>query len=148
MTLHVIREGHLQTPPGFTLNLDRPDFLGDEPFMGVEKGSVEIRPQRLTHEVSHMDVVPRRFSLLSSKRFHRIIARFDERSVPQRRWFLILSDDPSMRNLKFLVGNAVTDGDINSVAQHLAKELHRRFMLPGPCDYGCFRRDIKQSDRT
>jgi hypothetical protein len=28
-----------------------------------------------------------------------------------------------VRNLKFLAGNVITDGDINSVAQHLTKEL-------------------------
>jgi hypothetical protein len=30
---------------------------------------------------------------------------------------------PSFRNLKFLAGNVITGGDINSVAQHLTKEL-------------------------
>jgi hypothetical protein len=28
-----------------------------------------------------------------------------------------------VRNLKFLPGNVITDGDINSVAQHLTKQL-------------------------
>jgi hypothetical protein len=28
-----------------------------------------------------------------------------------------------VRNLKFLAGNVITDGDIISVAQHLTKEL-------------------------
>jgi hypothetical protein len=30
---------------------------------------------------------------------------------------------PSFRNFKFLAGNGITGGDINSVAQHLTKEL-------------------------
>jgi hypothetical protein len=44
-------------------------------------------------------------------------------SFSQGRQFLFLSSDPSVRNFKFLAGNVITDGDINSVAQHLTKEL-------------------------
>jgi hypothetical protein len=44
-------------------------------------------------------------------------------SFSQSRQFLVLPSDPSVRNLKFLAGNVITDGDINSVAQHLTKEL-------------------------
>ena len=53
----------------------------------------------------------------------RLFAFLGFRSFSQSRQFLILSSDPSVRNLKFLAGNVITDGDINSVAQHLTKKL-------------------------
>ena len=41
--------------------------------------------------------------------------------------FPVLPSDPSVRNLKFLSGNAITDGDINSATQQLTKELSMAF---------------------
>src|SRR5580704_10178644 len=81
VALHVIWEGHLQASPGFSLDLNRRDFLRGESFMGVEERSVEVRPQCLTSEVSHVNVVPRRFSLLSYERLLWVVASLNESSV-------------------------------------------------------------------
>jgi hypothetical protein len=85
--------------------------------MGVEKLRVEVRPQRLTDKVRHMDFIPGRLSLLSDKRLFGIIASFDERAVlpavreqemPEKEWqakaerlqacvFLLLEKNQTLR---------------------------------------------------
>jgi hypothetical protein len=52
VALYVVGKGHLQASPGFTLDLDRGDFLSVKSFVGVEERSIEIRPQRFTNEVT------------------------------------------------------------------------------------------------
>jgi hypothetical protein len=47
----------------------------------------------------------------------------DSTLFSQSRKFLVLTGDPSVRNLKFLAGAVITNGDIHCVAQHLTKEL-------------------------
>jgi hypothetical protein len=46
--------------------------------------------------------------------------------------FSFFGSDPSERNLKFLAGNVITEGDIHSVAQHLTKELSMALYGLGP----------------
>src|SRR5882724_428030 len=82
VALHGIWEGHLQSPPGFPVDLNRSDLLGSESVIGVEKRRVQVGPQCFSDEVSHMDVVPRRFSLLPFKRLLWIIAGLEQGSVP------------------------------------------------------------------
>jgi hypothetical protein len=45
--------------------------------------------------------------------------------------FLVLSNDHSVRNLKFLAGNVIANGDTNSVAQRPTKELSMALYAPG-----------------
>jgi hypothetical protein len=49
--------------------------------MGVEKRRVEVGPEGFTDEVNHLDIVPRRFSLLPFKGFLGVIAGLEQGSV-------------------------------------------------------------------
>src|SRR5271170_7668133 len=78
---HVVGEGHFQPPPGFGLELKRCDLFRLESFVSAKERSVEVRPERFTGEVGHLDVVPRSFALLARERFFWVVAGFDESSI-------------------------------------------------------------------
>src|SRR5471030_3335218 len=68
VTLDVIGKDHFEPAPSFSLDLDGTHFLGEETRLRVQKGRIEIGPQRLALEVRDVQRIPGCLSSLADKR--------------------------------------------------------------------------------
>jgi hypothetical protein len=68
VTLDVIGEDHFEPTPSLSVDLDGIDFFGDETRLRIQKGRIEIGPQRLPLKIRDVQGVPGRVSGLADKR--------------------------------------------------------------------------------